>query len=193
MFKKKKRKTIDVNIFKKYNFNFMWSASHCKILGILKLFFFFFPWLLQFASCLSSLTLLVGESCRVRYALIRSFAILPRNDAGMKKTSTQAACLTYNQMVPNQLPEHPQEADAREEQASPGNLKDVWPWTVPSTPIPPLQLCLSWLIPQLQRTSGHICGRLDTHRTSASAKLQLPPPTWRWGTDRLRAFLLISK
>lgn len=38
--------------------------------------------MLHFASCLSSLTLLIGESWRVRYALIRCFAILqrPAND-----------------------------------------------------------------------------------------------------------------
>lgn len=60
---------------------------------------------LHFASCLSTLTLLVGESWRVGYALIWCFAILqkPVSDDRIRKMPIQPVCLP-SQMVLQLLP-----------------------------------------------------------------------------------------
>lgn len=119
---------------------------------------------LHFASCLSSLTLLIGESWRVRYELIQCFAILqrPASDGGIRKTSVQPARLP-GQMALHHLPSHPQEADVRGSRP----LRGIWkmsglaeqPRTVPPPPSRPFSP-LSRLIPQapaqLYPTSGHI-------------------------------------
>lgn len=121
---------------------------------------------LHFASCLSSLTLLIGEGWRVRYALIRCFAILqrPASDGRIRETSVQPARLP-GQMAPHHLPSHPQEADVRGSRP----LRGIWkmsglgeqPWTVP----PPLQ-------PSLQTDSPGLCSavpHLWTHWLASGA------------------------
>lgn len=125
---------------------------------------------LHFASCLSSLTLLVGESWRVRYALIRYFAILqrPASDGRIRKTSIQPALLP-GQMVLHHLPSHPHEADA-------GGSRPLWGiwkmsglakqcWIVPPPPVPPLQ-------PSLHTDSPGLCSAVPylwTHRLASGA------------------------
>ncbi len=124
---------------------------------------------LHFASCLSALTLLTGESWRVRYALIRCFAILhrPASDGRIRKTSVQPARLS-GQMALHHLPSHPQEADVRGSRS----LRGIWkmsgptkqPWTVdlpPSHPFSPLFTLIPQASAQLDPTSGHISRHLE--------------------------------
>lgn len=94
---------------------------------------------LHFASCLSSLTLLRGESWRVRYALIRCIAILqrPASDGRIRKTPVQPARLFLARWS-GIISSHPQEADVRGEQASPGESgRCLAGLTPPSHPFSP--------------------------------------------------------
>lgn len=94
---------------------------------------------LHFASCLSSLTLLTGESWRVRYALIRCIAILqrPASDGRIRKTPVQPVRLFLARWS-GIISSHPQEADVRGEQASPGESgRCLAGLTPPSHPFSP--------------------------------------------------------
>lgn len=147
---------------------------------------------LHFASCLSALTLLIGESWRVRYALIRCFAILqrPASDGGIRKTSVQPARLP-GQMVLHQLPLTSARSRCEREQASPGNLEDVWPGRAaldrPSTPVPPLQ-------PSLQTDSPGPCSaasHLWTHRLASGAH-DTPTSVEDTATSSTRTTILVK-
>lgn len=116
---------------------------------------------LQFSSYLSWLTLLIGESWRVRYVLIQCFTILQRaasDDGIRKKTSIRPAHLP-DQMALHHLPSHSHQADVKGRQASPGNVEDAWPGQAgpdnPSTALSPLQTASQGLCTAVQHPWTH--------------------------------------
>ena len=99
---------------------------------------------LHFASCSSSLTLLIGESWRVRYALIPCFPILQRPLSEAGSEMVRPAC-PPGQMVAHHLLSHLQEADVRGSRP----LRGIWRMPGRSSPglscFPPPPTSPDWL------------------------------------------------
>lgn len=114
---------------------------------------------LQFSSYLSGLTLLIGESWRVRYVLIQCVTILQRtaSDGRIRKTSVQPARLP-GQMA-HHLPSHSQEADVKGSRPLQGIWKmsglAKWGLDCPSTSIPPLHTDSQGLCSAVQHLWTH--------------------------------------
>lgn len=125
---------------------------------------------LQFSSYLSWLTLLTGESWRVRYVLIQCFTILQRaaSDDRIRK-NVRPAGTSSRPDGPTSSPLTFARSRCEREQASPGNAEDVWPGRAgpdnPSTALPPLQ-------PSLQTASQGLCTAVQypwTHQLASGA------------------------
>lgn len=143
-----------------------------------------------FAPCLSSLTLLTGQSWRVRYALIRCCAILHGSvgDDRIRKTPVQPARLP-GQMAQHHLPSHSPEADVRGSRPLRGDLEDVWPSQAvvdhPSTallshPFSSLSRLIPQALTQLYSTSGqsrwHLVHTEDTATSFTTTSFWFPAP-----------------
>lgn len=130
---------------------------------------------LAFCSPFISADLAYTRGWRVRYALIRCFAILqpPASDGRISKTPVQPAHLPGH-MVLHHLPLHPQEADVKGSRP----LRGIWNMsglaehssavhpTPPSHPFSRLSRLIPQASAQLYPTSGHI--------TRASGALNTP-------------------